>query len=219
MATLVSNEKYSLYFQKVNLLYKKPELRASIEVIFSVFTVTILIFAAIRPTLTNIASLQKKISDQEAVNTKADNKIKQLFDAEKQLTTYSSSLYLFDEAVPDLFSYSDVAKRLEYLAKTNGLTVENLGFMGFALQKSGELTTDWKTKIIKPANNSLQNQISFSVNGAPINVLNFLREVENMDRLVTLDNVSFSVQLGLTKAADTLKATGTMTAYYYSTSP
>jgi len=68
MASILNNEKYSLYFQKVSLMYKRPEIRASLEVILSVFTITILIFAAIRPTLTNIVSLQKKIEDQEVIN-------------------------------------------------------------------------------------------------------------------------------------------------------
>lgn len=217
MASLLSNEKYSLYFQKVRLLYKRPEIRASLEVILSVFTITILVFAAIRPTLTNIASLQKKIEDQETVNKKADNKIAQLIAAQKQLTTYSSSLKLFDAAVPDTFSYSDSTKRLEYLAMLNNLSVDSLNFSGVSLSGGGKIAGDWAAKIIKPdANNILIDQISYSINGKPQDVITYLKKVENMDRLVTLDSVSLAKQIGISAAEDTLKATGQMTFYFYS---
>lgn len=216
MASILSNEKYSLYFQKIGLLYKRPEIRASLEVILSVFTVTILIFAAIRPTLINIVSLQKKISDQEVVNKKADNKITQLFSAQNQLNTLGNSLKLFDQAVPDGFSYSDSAKRFEYVAKKNSIKIESLSFIGFTLQTGGPITGDWASKITKlSANNTLPNQIYFSVNGKPQNVITFLKEIENIDRLAMLNNVTLTKQVGLSKSEDLIKVSGQITFYFY----
>ncbi len=216
MANLLSNEKYNLYFQKVGLMYKRPEIKASLEVILSVFTITILIFAAIRPTLTNIVSLQKKIEDQEIVNKKADNKIAQLINAQKQLNTFRSSLTLYDAAVPDLFTYSEGAKRIEYLAKKNNLVIDSLSFQGYSLASGGKGAGDWGAKIMKPSANILPDQISYSVSGQPQNVINFLKDVEKMDRLLSLDNISLAKQIGLSKTSDTLKASGQMTFYFYS---
>ena len=215
MASILSNEKYSLYFQKVSLMYKRPEIRASLEVILSVFTITILIFAAIRPTLTNIVSLQKKIEDQEVINKKADNKIVQLLNAQNQLNTFRGKLKLFDEAVPDYFSYVDSSLRLEYVAKKNNLILDSLVFPGISLlgeeKTGGELTT----KLIKPSANVLSNQLTFSVRGKPQDVIIFLKDIENMDRLVLLNSVSLTKQIGLTRAEDSLNATGQMTFYFY----
>lgn len=216
MAGLISNEKYSLYFQKVGLLYKRPEVRASLEVILSVFTITILIFVAIRPTLTNIATLQKKIEDQEIVNKKADNKIVQLLSAENQLKTFQNSLILFDAAVPDNFSYVDSARRLEYLAKSNNLTLDSLSLSGITLLGNGKIKGDWANKIMQPTgNNTLLDPVLFTVSGKPQNIITFLKEIENMDRLVGLNNVSLAKQVGLTNIEDSLKATGQMTFYFY----
>lgn len=216
MANLLSNEKYSLYFQKVGILYKRPEIRASLEIVLSVFTVTVLIFAAVRPTVTNIVSLQKKITDLEIVNKKADNKITQLFNAQNQLETFKSSLRLFDEAVPDNFSYIDSAKRIEYLARKNNLTIDSLSFLGFNLLGKGSTTTEWSAKIAKPIeDNTLPDQISFSVKGKSQNVIVFLKEIENMDRLIELNNVNLTKQIGLRQIDDTLKADGQMTFYFY----
>jgi hypothetical protein len=217
MASLLSNEKYALYYQKIGLLYKRPEIRASLEVILSVFTVMILILAAIRPTLVNITSLQKKIDDQTTVDKKADNKMAQLISAQTQLTNFASSLYLFDEAVPDNFSYTDTAERMQFLAKENNLTIESAAFPGYALLGSPDVKTDWGTKIIKPsASNIMAEQVSFSVNGNPQNVITFLSALENMDRLGVLNSVTLSKQVGQTQADNTLRAAGQVTFYFYS---
>lgn len=214
---LVSNEKYALYFQKVGLLYKRPEIKASLEIILSIFTITILIFAAIRPTLTNIVSLQKKIEDQEAINKKADRKIAQLIAAQNQLKEFGGSLVLFDNAVPDSFSYSDSAKRLEYLARTNNLAIDSVSFSGSVLLSGGKISGDWATKIARPSvDNLIIDQISFTVSGKPVNILNFLKQVENMDRLAVLNNVSLTKQLGANKTEDILRAAGKLDFYFYS---
>ena len=216
MANLLSNEKYSLYFQKVSLMYKRPEIRASLEVILSVFTVTILVFAAIRPTLTNIVSLQKKIEDQTVIGKKADNKIAQLLSAQTQLNTFRGSLILFDEAVPDEFSYSDSVKRLEYVAKKNNLELETVTFPGYTVFSGGKATGEWSAKLMKPSANILSEQLSFNVTGKPQDVIAFLKEIENMDRLVSLSSVSLTKQFGLSRTEDLLKATGQMIFYFYS---
>jgi len=215
MANILSNEKYSLYFQKVGLMYKRPEIRASLEVILSVFTVTILVFAAIRPTLTNIVSLQKKIEDLEVVNKKADNKIAQLLNAQNQLSTFRSSLRLYDEAVPDNFSYTDGAKRLEYVAKKNNLAVETVTFPGYTIISGGKIVGEWSSKLVKPVANILSEELLFNIIGKPQDIIIFLKEIENMDRLVSLNSVSIIKQVGVTRMEDTLKATGKMTFYFY----
>jgi hypothetical protein len=219
MANILSNEKYALYYQKIGLLYKRPEIQASLEIILSVFTVLILISAAIRPTLVNITSLQKKIDDQTVVDKKADNKIIQLLNAQKELTTYSDSLYLFDAAVPDNFTYSENAERLQFLAKKNSLTMESLSFPGYALLGNSNSGMDWGKKILKTVNDGVfPEQIDFAIKGKPQNVINFLAEVENMDRLAILNSVTMTKQVGQTQAEDTLKASGRMSFYFYSSS-
>ena len=41
---LINNEKYALYYQRIGLIYQRPEVKASLEIILSVFMVTVLIF-------------------------------------------------------------------------------------------------------------------------------------------------------------------------------
>ncbi len=213
---LVSNEKYSLIYRRINLIYQKPEVKASLEVILSVFTVTVLIFAAIRPTLTNIASLQKKIEDLNSFNIKADNKIAQVFNAQTELNKFKDKLSLFDAAVPSQFSYYDMAGRIEYLAQNKGLTVQTVSMPGTKLFGTGKASGEWSRKLsIKDTNNIVQLNVSFAVSGDPANVKSFLMEIENMDRLSYLSSVVLTSEPGMVQGTSTLKASGQIYFYFY----
>lgn len=214
---IFSNEKYSLYYQKISLVYQKPEVRASLEIILSVFVVTILIFAAIRPTLTNIAVLQKRIEDLETVNKKADNKITQVFNAQKQLTAFKDKLVLYDRAVPSQLSYQAIAARIELLAKQNNLTVSTIAMPGIKLFGAGKPDGQWAAKILAKNNaNIIKSSVNFTVAGTPENVKDFLVDIENMDMVTLLESVVMSTETGPTDKASSLKAAGQVSFYFYS---
>jgi Tfp pilus assembly protein PilO len=213
---LLSNEKYSLYYQKIGLIYQRPEIKASLEIILSVFVVTGLILAAIRPTLTNIAALQKRIDDLESVDKKADNKIAQVFNSQNQLSTFQDKLRLFDEAVPDKFSYYNMAGRIESLARKRGLTVQTVSMPGIKLFGKGKGVGEWSTKTLtKNANKIIKSSISFAVSGDPETVRVFLEEVENMDRLAQLESVVMSTEIGQANRALSLRVTAEISFYFY----
>lgn len=212
---LINNEQYSLFYQRLSLIYQKPEVKASLEVILSVFTVTFLIFAAIRPTLTNIASLQKKIDDLDSANKKADNKIAQIFNAQTQLTNFQSKLFLLDSAVPDGFSYKDMAGRIEVLAKARGLEVQTVSLPGVRLFGEGEGTGEWSAKLVKKdQTNIAAATVQFTVSGDPDNVSVFLRDVENLDRVTLLTQVTMSTEVGIDRRPR-LKAVGELIFYFF----
>ncbi len=213
---LINNEKYSLFYQRISLVYQRPEIKASLEVILSVFTVTLLIFAAIRPTLANVASLQKKVEDLESVNKKADNKIAQVFAAQTDINNYQDKLHLFDEAIPNEFAYHDMAGRIEILAKKNGLTVQTITMPGTRLFGTGKGFGEWSMKIVsKNQNNIIQSGVSFVVTGEPLSIENFLKEMENLDRLTFLNSVTLTTEPTTTKGVLTVKATGQIYFYFY----
>ena len=216
MAGIISNEKYSLYYQRIGLIYQRPEIKASLEVILSVFTVMILIFAAIRPTLTNITSLQKKIDDQEILNKKAENKIAELFNAQTQLNEYQDKLNLFDSAIPNTYSYYDMAARIEYLANKFGVAAETVSMPGIKLFGQGKPPDTWASKLLnKDTSNIMAAGVTFTVTGNSQNVINMISEIENIDRLTMLKSVTFSKEVGKVGTAGSLKAAGQIYFYFY----
>jgi len=216
MAGLINNDKYSLYYQRISLMYQKPEIKASLEVIMSVFTVVILIFAAIRPTMVNIATLQKKIDDQETANKKADLKISQLLNAQSQLTSFQDKLLLYDEAVPDKVSFYDMSARIEALARLNSLTVESFLMPGFVMYGQDKTTGESTAKMAIPNKEGIvQPIVSFTVKGLPQNVRKFIGELENMDRLSYIKNLVFTKELGQSPGQEVLKLTGQIYFYFF----
>ena len=139
---LFDQSKYDLNYQKIRLAYQRPEIKASVEVILSVFAVTFLLLMAVRPTLATVAELRKKIEDYEIVDKKLSNKIAQLTRAEEDLRKNSGSLYLFEKAVPDDFDYADLAKRIEIVTIEEGVVLESLNFSRIDI--TGEEVTDEK---------------------------------------------------------------------------
>src|SRR5262245_58316046 len=110
--------------EKVRQLYRRPEIKASLEIILSVFAIAFLLLVAVRPTLGTIATLQKKIEDQDVVDKKLTQKISQLSRAQGDLNTYSAQLPLYESAVTSEHDQPGVVKRISLLAQENGLQVK-----------------------------------------------------------------------------------------------
>lgn len=214
---LINNERYARYYRRVTMVYERPEIKASLEVIFSVFMVVLLIFAAIRPTLTNLAALQKRITDKESINTKADRKIAQLFAAQTQLDEFSSVLGLYDSAVPEKFNYVDQLGRVELLARANNLQVDLVSMPGIILSGEGKGAGEWSSKLLKPdSERIITSSVDFQVSGKPKQVRDFLVQLEAMDRLTTIKSVNLIKETGSTKGSEKIKASGQINFYILS---
>lgn len=213
---MVNGEKYARYYHRLGVIYQRPEIKASLEVIFSVFMITMLIFLAIRPTLTNLAALQKKIADQEAVSLKADKKIAQLFLASDQLAANSALLNLFNNAVPESFSYFDIFGRVESLANSSGVEIISMFIPGTDLVGSGKPTGSWAGKIINQNSSGIKVfPVDFQITGMPVQIKKFLVEIENMDRLAVIKNVNLTRETGTVKGSEKIKAVGQIYFYFY----
>jgi hypothetical protein len=216
ISNILNNEKYAKYYHRFGAIYERPEIKASLEVIFSVFMVSILIFLAIRPTLTNLAALQKKIADKEATSIKADKKLAQLFSSTEQIETNSANLNLFDFAVPEKFSYFEILGRIENLAKTTGVEIGSLSTLGINLTGQGVSTGPWATKILKSdAGGMTLIPVDFQLLGSSEQIKKFLIEVENMDRLAVIKSVDLTKEEGSTKGTAKVKASGQISFYLY----
>jgi hypothetical protein len=216
MASLINTEKYSQYYHRLGVIYQKPEIKASLEVIFSVFMIGLLIFVAIRPTLTNITALQKKITDKESISTKADKKIAQLFTAQDQLTQNVNFLSLYDSAVPENFSYLDMVGRIELLARNTNVEVESLSVGGINLNGNIKPSGEWQNKILKvDEKGMIVATLDFQVFGKSGQVKNFLIQAENMDRLAMIKNVTMSKESGSVRGSEKIKTNGQLQFYVY----
>jgi len=209
--SLFDQTKYSLNYQKIRMVYQRPEIKASVEVILSVFSVAFLLLVAVRPTLSTVAELRKKIEDYQVVEKKLDNKISQLARAEEDLVDNSAYLYLFDQAVTDEPELAEIAKRIELIAVERDVILESLNFSRVDI--TGEEVIDEKKD---EKDNYVEGEFSlrFSLSGTETNIMRFLREVEEMDRVAVLENALIKKVDEKDLPEGKLRATGILRGYY-----
>lgn len=214
--------------EKIRSVYGRPEIRASVEIILSVFTVVFLLTLAIRPTLATVATLQKKIADQTVVDAKLSTKIGQLAKASADLGTYADRVVDFSAAVTDTPDESGLAKRFTVIAAENNITTHSLAFDAIPLiGQQIKLADKEKGGIMPPLEKDgkvASFSISFDVSGDPSKVIDFLSKLENMDRVVLISAVNLKKEEikasgTLVGPVNNLRAIGRVTAYYVLTSP
>ncbi len=206
--------------EKIRRIYARPEIKASIEIILSVFTVAFLLFAAIRPTLAIVASLQKKVEDQEVVGRRLTTKISQLQAARNDLQTYASRLPDLSLATPDNHDQGGLAKRIEIIARENGLTINSLSADAVPLVGNQINLSDETGAAKEPERDGevAAFLFSFDVSGNQSQILSFLSGIERMDRLVLLTSVNIKTEDFRPAGSETLvkglRALGKGKAYY-----
>ena len=206
--------------EKVRMVYQRPEIKASVEIILSVFTVVTLLLIAVRPTLGIVATLQKKIDDQAVVDKKLSNKIAQLIKATDDLSTYAADLGAFNLAVTDGGFQSGLAKRIELLAITEGIEIKALSFEPVPLLGETVNLAD-KAKERKPISikdtDIAEYGISFEISGSQDQLFSCLEKIENLDRVVIVKNVGFKKEIGRDEKGgiiNSIHLSGRAMAYY-----
>ncbi len=175
---------------------------------------------AIRPTLTTVAELQKKIADQELVTRKFDSKITQLVTAQRDLARFASGLPNFDPAVPDNHNQGSLAKRFELLAQENGLSVNNFSFSAVPLLGPDINLTDKKGSSKPPVEfggKIALFEVSFDLSGEPNHIFDYLAGMENMDRIAIISDVDFKIETtgkNLNGPGGGVRAAGKARGYY-----
>lgn len=206
-------------YRKLSLAYRKPEIRVPVEIILSVFASLFLIITAIRPTLVTVAELKKKIEDQSLVEKKLDVKIRSLIQASKQLSEFDVSLPLFEKGVPENYTYADLAKKLEILANEKNINIESLVFSSVIVaidesknikQKKKEKAREWTNgdNIMK------EFTVRFSVTANETSLVDFLREVERLDRVLVISSVDITKVEERESTTRKLRASGEINGYY-----
>jgi Tfp pilus assembly protein PilO len=207
---------YGGYLKNIQRLYEKdPVIQASLQLILSVFTVAFFLFLAIRPTLSTITTLLKKIDDQTAAKQKLATKIGQLAEAQEFLSTQGEVLTnLSNLAVPKEPELDRLAQEIELMANLNGVYITSLTFQATPLVGNKSSLADTKQKAVGGVQFVLFN---LSVGGEQTNLVSFIKAIEKLDRGIALTNIAFAKPQTASKITLPLVASIKATAYYLPT--
>lgn len=179
----------------LRLLYEKPVARVSTALLLTVFTITFFAFFAIRPTLSTIAQLLRKIEDQRSVKEKLDLKAASLSTAQADYLLIEPHLPLLETAIPATDNVGLLLKQIEGTAS----------FTGIALQTMQVSAVD----LTLAADTAATVPVTVSLTGTYPQVNDFLARLASMERVLGLEEIVLSEE-----DTDQISLRVTLVAYY-----
>lgn len=190
--------RYRKYYQRLEPVFKKPHLRAYTMAALSFFTLAFFGAFFIRPAITQIFELNRKISDRQQVNQKLEEKIKNLELAEKEYERVQADLPLILTALPLAPNFPPFLKTLEQGASISAISLKDLRFQDIEI-----LSERGQKSATSGAEAALTQSLLFNLDlsGGYPNLLSFLRGLERGKRLANIEEFSLtSERMGTTSA-------------------
>jgi Tfp pilus assembly protein PilO len=195
--------RYSRYWQNLKQFYQKPVAYVSTALILTLFAIVFFALFAIRPTLTTVAGLVKKIEDQQKVEQKLAQKTAALATVQSEYLFARDKLGFLDTAIPVGHQLPRLLKEVEYMAASHNLQLSNIRMENFTLAQPVGKQTDEEIK-----------EIAFSVTTtAPyLTLKTFLNDLVNLDRVLKVD--AFSLAESKTQSQPGVTMTVFLRAFY-----
>lgn len=174
---------YSRYFTYIKPVTKLPIIKNYGPTIFTLVTISILIFFAIKPTVETIVVLQKKLADSDTLLQKVTEKANNLSLGKKNYDNLDQNIKKrISDAIPDAVSLKSVVQALEQSAKMHEASISALQFQPLVVNAKAE------NKV------GVLDEISFTFNteGSYQNLLALLQDLKTSGRLIAIDNLSLS---------------------------
>jgi Tfp pilus assembly protein PilO len=169
---------YKRYFLKIRSLTDQPVAKISLALIAALLAVSFFALFAIKPTVTTIAKLVKEVKDAQTINEKLAKKVDSLYQAEKSYETIKNDLNYINMALPNKADFNQFCSEISYLIYNNNLFLFSSNFGNFDL--------------INPNPNITSLEFNISIAGNFTDIKNFLKDLENLTRLVKINSVSFT---------------------------
>lgn len=184
--------RYREYFLNVMALYKRrADLKAFLEIILSLTTITIFLLFALKPTALTIISLYNEIQDKRKVVASLDKKIADLRTASQVFAQNQAIIPDIDATVGNAPAPDSVSGQIQGLASKDsttilGISIGEVTLVGTTPKKKG--ATD-----LKPLpGNANEMPVSISVKGSFANLISFLKDFENLRTVSKLDILGIS---------------------------
>jgi hypothetical protein len=184
--------RYKEFFLNISALYKqRADLRAFLEIILSLSTITVFLLFALKPTALTIINLLQEINEKRQTVASLTQKLNNLQIANTLLTQNQSVIPDIHIAVPDNPNPDTLSKQVEGLAakdSTNilGITVNQVTLIG-----SGA-TPKTLSGLKSLPKNAKEMPFSVSVSGNYANLISFIKDFSNLRIATAVDSLGIS---------------------------
>ncbi|MBI2196231.1 type 4a pilus biogenesis protein PilO [Candidatus Daviesbacteria bacterium] len=175
---------YSRYFTYIKPIGKIPVIKNYGPAIFTLLTISLLIFFAIKPTVETILVLQKRLVDSDQVLQKVTQKANNLSLGKKNYDNLDQNIKeRIAAAIPDAISLKSLIQVLEQTAKAHEASVSALQVQPLVINT-------------ETADNQMGSlsEVSFTFNteGNYENLISLLQDLKDSSRLISVDSLSIS---------------------------
>lgn len=177
--------KTSRYYTYIRPIIRNKFAKTYSSLIFSLITISIFSYYAIRPTVTTILSLQKSIMEQTSILKRLQEKVNNLAQGKQNYENISVEVRSkMNNLVPDNPALAQLINSLNYAARQAEASVT-----GIQVQ---EVVLDSKKSQL--SRNAPLNQVDFTLNtqGTFPNLMKLLSALKRTDRLFTITSVNFA---------------------------
>jgi Tfp pilus assembly protein PilO len=151
---------------------------------FSVFVMIVLTVFAIRPTILTITRIDKEIKEKTQINALLESKMNTLNDLDSQYMEVKKEIGDLELIFPGDDNYSLLMSNVDAIAARNGFTLTSVNFDEY---KNDSYSLG--TRVLVP------KLMRVSVKGRESNLINLLRDFEDLPMYPVVDLVSYSTQL------------------------
>lgn len=206
-------QEYRKYYRSLEPILGKPKTKKYSTVIFFLLTIALFGWYAIRPTIKTILYLQREIVDKKTVNTQMDDKINALIEAQAILENIQPQAAVIASTIPKNPQAVDIARQLKNLAQTTQASLSAIQIASVPI-------------LVDAPNSALPSYvvkhtaipITISIDGPYTVLASFMNGLLAMQRIVTIDSISFSPNKGgfTQSQVNEIQLQLKLTAYYQS---
>lgn len=188
MSTLKENyAKYRKNLMNIRQYYQKSSVSTTLTVVLSFLLVSFFIGVALRPTLVKIAELRSTIEEAEKILEQLETKVQALNRASQVWSQATPYLGYLQASVPIEPEYRPFLKEIEGIAIRENVSYKG-GSIGEAVVGS-RLAFPYERDINMEG---LPLTYNVRIEGQYQDLIEFLRVLINLDRIVSIDSLTFS---------------------------
>lgn len=175
--------RYKRYYQSIEKLSAKPQMRAYTTAILSFLGVSLFGWYAIRPTLQTILYLRREITDNQKVNQQMEEKIGKLIEAQATYQSIQEDLPLLTQALPSAPEALSAIAQIRNISLIRGASISAITSQAAPLvAKQQKGASNQKIKSI---------QLSVVLVGTYENLQGIVEDILSLRRIVTIETLTF----------------------------
>lgn len=186
-----SYTRYREFFLNIAALYKKrADLRAFLEIILSLSTITIFLLFALKPTVLTIINLLQQIKEKQTTLSALTLKVNNLQTAGNLLQQNENAIPAIESAVPVVPNPDALSGQVLGLAAKD--STEVLGISVNQITLIGTSTTKTTSEFKPLPGGAKEMPFSISVRGSFSNLISFINDFENLRITTKIDTLGVS---------------------------